>query len=197
MRSTNRMIAVSTRHDCQEQSGEQRQNGGGPHSCSSDGRAIRAIAGRHRRTRRPVPTTRVAGVRMRELRRRGSRSRARRRSSPAASLGASSRHFDTIDPPDLDLEAEALRARRALVEVPGDGSALPHRQLTVEVFVDAEDRVVAVHLAVQPPVAESTRGRRLLRSAYSHNRFCSCFLPRWMRLITVPIGTSRISAISL
>jgi hypothetical protein len=32
---------------------------------------------------------------------------------------------------------------------------------------------------------------------YVPNAFCSAFLPRWSRLITVPIGTSRISAISL
>ena len=31
----------------------------------------------------------------------------------------------------------------------------------------------------------------------SNNAFCSAFLPRCSRLITVPIGTSRISAISL
>ena len=68
-------------------------------------------------------------------------------------------------PADLDLEVEALRARRALVEMPGDGPPLPDGELAVEVLVDAEDRVVAVHLAVQPPVAESTRGRRLFRSA--------------------------------
>src|SRR5690242_2049630 len=39
--------------------------------------------------------------------------------------------------PELELEGEPLGARRAVVEVAGDGPPLPHRQLAVEVFVDA------------------------------------------------------------
>ena len=70
----------------------------------------------------------------------GSRSRARSAIFARSALGASSRHFDTITRRISISKVKPSRARRALVEVPGDGPALPHRQLTVEVFVDAEDR---------------------------------------------------------
>src|SRR5262245_58374478 len=68
------------------------------------------------------------------------------------------------DPAQLDLEGEALRTRRTLVEVAGDGPALPDGQLAVEVLVDAIDRAVAIH-DLYPPIVAGSRGRRLLRSA--------------------------------
>src|SRR5262252_6669225 len=51
----------------------------------------------------------------------------------------------------LHLEVEALRARRALVEMAGDRTPAPDRELTVEVLVDANDRFVAVHLSPAIP----------------------------------------------
>ena len=40
------------------------------------------------------------------------------------------------DPPELDLEDEAVGAGRAFVEMPGDGPPPPDGQLAVEVLVD-------------------------------------------------------------
>src|SRR5437667_4240476 len=60
--------------------------------------------------------------------------------------------FRCDDLTQLDLEIEAVRTRRALVEMPGDRAPPPHRQLAVEVLVDANDRFVAVHLfPLSPP----------------------------------------------
>ena len=87
-----------------------------------------------------------------------SASAIRRRSS----AGASSRQRVAIDPADLDLEVEALRARRAFVEMPSDRLALPDRQLTIEIVVDAAYRAIAIHLPRIPrpiPLKKNHSGR--------------------------------------
>src|SRR5205823_6011549 len=60
---------------------------------------------------------------------------------------ATLRHDDAAD---LELEGEALGARRALVEMAGDRPALPHRQLAVEILVDAVHGAVTIHGPVNP-----------------------------------------------
>src|SRR5262249_25183596 len=59
----------------------------------------------------------------------------------------------------LHLEVEALRARWALVEVAGDRTPAPDRELAVEVLVDANDRFVAVHRSPAiPPLGRRPGG---------------------------------------
>src|SRR5919108_3289802 len=59
-------------------------------------------------------------------------------------------------------------------------------QLAVQIGLQLQERPLAVHHVTKP------RSRLT-----SHNRRSRALLPRWRRDITVPIGTSRISAISL
>ena len=120
-------------------------------------------------------------------------------------------HFAGDHHAQLGLEVEGLEARRAVVEVVLDAclrarpSSSPSR-----ILVELMQCVVAVsHALLGPRVGRSPSGHRTGRSfgsgsstspratANSYNCFCSAFLPRCSRLITVPIGMSRISAISL
>src|SRR5260370_5468930 len=52
----------------------------------------------------------------------------------------------------FDLEVEALRARRAPVEVPGDDPAPPDGELTVQIGVHAMERLFAIHPRGGPPL---------------------------------------------
>src|SRR2546421_5754812 len=99
----------------------------------------------------------------------------------------------------LGVEVERGGAGRAMLQVAGDEETLRFGQLSVQIVVDLVDRFAAVQCeplgdaqwAGPVPVA------RPFSTANSHNRFWSCFLPRCSRLITVPMGISRMSAISL
>src|ERR1700722_2059340 len=116
----------------------------------------------------------------------------------------------------LGFEAGGAAAGPAPVEVDPDFRAPFLRQLAVEIVVQDMDRLLAVdgraeepvrvhgpavlalcHVlahSIDPPGRLPTRPRA---SATSCNAFCSALLPRWILLMTVPIGTSVISEISL
>src|SRR6478735_3456043 len=108
--------------------------------------------------------------------------------------------------PELGLEVECLVAGRAVVQVLLDVLALVVRELAVEILVELLEGLGAVrhrygqrsscgHPSVAPPgttaagsfgsFAASASPRE---TAWPYNRFCSAFLPRCNRLITVPIG---------
>ena len=72
-------------------------------------------------------------------------------------------------------------------------TSAPPGQFTIEVEIYLGQRLVTVFTHGRS--APSGTSPRLL--ANSHNVLWSCFLPRCSRDITVPIGTSSISAISL
>jgi len=122
---------------------------------------------------------------------------------------------------ELSLKPIGADARPAQVEVAGDLDATLLGQFAVEVGVEPLDRLLAADEAGQgfgrarsshliryavsfkshpqsPHYLDSsdapTRPRALPTST---NAFCRAFLPRWILLMTVPIGTSVISAISL
>src|SRR5687768_6659250 len=89
----------------------------------------------------------------------------------------------------LGLEVERLQAREAVVEVLLDVGPAGVVELAVEEVVQPMDGVVAV--------AHHRSPTRPCAIPKSYNAFCSALLPRWSLLMTVPMGTSRISAISL
>src|ERR1700722_9037535 len=116
----------------------------------------------------------------------------------------------------LGFEAGRTAARPAPVEMDPDFGAALLRQLAVQVVVQLVDGLLAVdghaeeptgvhrpavlglsHVlthSIDPPGRLPTSPRA---SATSCNAFCSALLPRWILLMTVPIGTSVISEISL
>src|ERR1700722_15874096 len=122
------------------------------------------------------------------------------------------------DPAQLGFEVRRAVAGRAPVEVDADLFAPLHRELAVEIVVQLVHRLLAVdghpeeafgahwpafgvltlaHVlahSLDPPGTLPTRPRA---SATSCNAFWRALLPRWILLITVPMGTSVISAISL
>ena len=93
------------------------------------------------------------------------------------------------DGAELGLVLEGAAARRTVDEVLPDHDASLLGQLVVDVLVDVLDCVLTTAHGVGSTSPCST--------ARFHNFLCSAFLPRCSRDITVPIGTSRISAISL
>src|ERR1700683_2255211 len=115
-------------------------------------------------------------------------------------------------PAQLGLELRRPAAGTAEVEVDPDHLAALLGQLAIEIRVQLVHRPLAVagHAApsggvrlsalahvrhsLDPPCTLPTRPRA---SATSCNAFCSALLPRWIRLMTVPMGTSVISEISL
>ena len=109
----------------------------------------------------------------------------------------------------LGLEVEDLEAVRAAVEMALDVHAELALGLAVEVRVHlAQDVVAVTHGSLglvcrlvgrfgSSAAHRSCQAAGCARSAKPNNRRSSPFLPRWRRLITVPIGMSRISAISL
>ena len=119
----------------------------------------------------------------------------------------------------LLLESVGADAGPAQVEVPGDLDPPLLGQLAVEVEVEPLDRLVTADEARRRLRCVCTRARYAV-SICSHrqsphylassdaptrprdlptstNAFCRAFLPRWILLMTVPMGTSVISAISL
>src|SRR4051794_17531427 len=70
---------------------------------------------------------------------------------PAQRLGRLVPAAHRDDAADLHLEVEALRARRALVEMTRDRSALPDGELTVEELIHAGYRAFAIHSVVRFP----------------------------------------------
>ena len=121
----------------------------------------------------------------------------------------------------LGLESVGPDAGAAQIEVTGDLHPPLLGELAVEVEVQPFDGLVASdeprdirrpvtrfrcrfaryfpisHWSRSPYLALSPAPTRPLVLPRSTNAFCSAFLPRWIRLITVPMGTSVISAISL
>src|SRR5690606_1843072 len=97
------------------------------------------------------------------------------------------------DDPEPLFEGVALEAGSAVGEVTPDASAPPPRELVVDVEIYLLERLLTgwLHGASAPS------GTRPLRLANSHNARWSCLLPRWSLDMTVPMGMSRISAISL
>src|SRR5918996_2619931 len=94
--------------------------------------------------------------------------------------------FPPDDLSDPEAELAAVEAAGATEEVPLDLDLGRRPQLAVEVRLEFPQRPLAVHHVTRP------RSR-----ITSHNRRSRALLPRCSRDITVPIGTSRISAISL
>src|SRR6516165_4961573 len=115
----------------------------------------------------------------------------------------------------LRLELGRAPAGSAVVEVDPDLLPADLRQLAIEIGVQLVHRLFAVHLdpeqvrgarcgvlllvhvlahSLDPPGTLPTRPRA---SATSCNAFWSALLPRWILLMTVPMGTSVISEISL
>jgi hypothetical protein len=99
------------------------------------------------------------------------------------------------------LKVEAAVARSATVEMRPDAVGRRFVHLFVEIFVETFQGFVTVVCAGVDAVvvrhglsAFSGSSPRLL--ANSHNVFCIAFLPRCSLDITVPIGISRMSAIS-
>src|ERR1700722_6654516 len=116
----------------------------------------------------------------------------------------------------LGFEFGGAAAGPTPVEVDPDLRAPLLRQFAVEIVVQNVDRFLAVdgraeepvrthgaavlalcHVlahSIDPPGRLPTRPRA---SATSCNAFCSALLPRWILLMTVPMGTAVISEISL
>src|SRR5918996_1554220 len=94
--------------------------------------------------------------------------------------------FPPNDLADPEAELAAIEAAGATEQVPLDLHPLRRPHLAVEVRLELPQRPLAVHHVTRP------RSR-----ITSHNRRSRALLPRCSRDITVPIGTSRISAISL
>src|SRR6185437_12808609 len=121
------------------------------------------------------------------------------------------------DHPQFGLEAGGVGARAATVQVEGDLRPPLLGELAVEVVVELMDGLVAIHVAARAPSSRcyplSSHGTASCHGGHSPGRapdptspracanscnaFWSALLPRWIRLITVPMGTSVISAISL
>src|SRR5579859_2426472 len=93
---------------------------------------------------------------------------AERISDPALQLGGDGvATAGRDDLAELDLEVEALRARRAPVEVSGDHPPPPDGELTVEVVIHPMERLFAIHPRAgpqSPPVPSRVRIRTHRRS---------------------------------
>src|SRR5580658_2025536 len=105
---------------------------------------------------------------------------------------------------ELGFEPECRPAWRARIQVLLDLVAAIIGQLAVEVVVKPFDCMAAVDTWFAGAHSESSflidayrAGSPVPTSpravAYSTNAFCSAFLPRWILLITVPMGTPVIS----
>src|ERR687891_463377 len=94
--------------------------------------------------------------------------------------------FPPDDLADPEAELAAVEAAGATEEVPLDLDLRRRPQLAVEVRLEFPQRPLAVHHVTRPRSPTPPQNRR-----------SRALLPRCSRDITVPIGTSRISAISL
>jgi len=115
------------------------------------------------------------------------------------------------DPPKILFESVRATAGWALVEMGADRLTGVVRDRAVEKSVDLPKRLFTLWSAHLTSELEASPARSPVGAApaagvsdtmplvlaNSYNSFCNAFLPRWSRLMTVPIGTSRISAISL
>ena len=98
----------------------------------------------------------------------------------------------------LGMEVERLEALGAVLEVTADVGHGLVAQLPVEEGLQLAQRLVAIsHPSFHPAPCVAGCPASPRDSAYSNNDFCIAFLPRCSRDMTVPIGMSRISAISL
>ena len=97
----------------------------------------------------------------------------------------------------LGLQVVGVEALHALVEMVEHLLAFLVRQLAVEEQLEVADRLLAIFHGSQVLLSAAAGGMKPWASAYSYNDFCIAFLPRCSRDITVPIGMSSISAISL
>ncbi len=115
--------------------------------------------------------------------------------------------------PQISLEIEGMKAGGAIIQMAPDLHAPFLGELAVEKGVEPFDCLSAVdfvlllpHIRLPSPTSLETDLRqrpasgdptRPRSTAKSANVFWSAFLPLWILLITVPIGTSVMSAISL
>src|ERR1700687_652638 len=100
---------------------------------------------------------------------------------------------------ELGLEVERVQTRTAFLEVALDMRLALGRELAVEEVIEGVDRLLTLHTELEVVVhshlsRSATSPRRIPKS---YNAFCNAFLHRCNRLMTVPMGTWRIWAISL